>query len=169
MRLCESMYTKSMFRFCCFVRKPLKRSVNFFIKLFTLCLSCQVFNFYLFPFVYFLIFDLCKFLAAFIKYFMSACSFCFVLILAHFGLAPWLSSTWYHYFVRCFCCRDLTDISLLSTYIHLRYVDLSRNNLRDISPLSNLTHMLTLKADENKLQSAKLDVRMHYMCISSLF
>lgn len=53
--------------------------------------------------------------------------------------------------------RELTDIKILSSYIYLRYVDLSKNNLRDISPLSSLTHMLTLKADFNKLTSAKLD------------
>ena len=34
---------------------------------------------------------------------------------------------------------------------------MSKNNLKDISPLSALTHMLTLKADENLLSSAKLE------------
>lgn len=53
--------------------------------------------------------------------------------------------------------RELTDVKILSSYIYLRYVDLSKNNLRDISPLSSLTHMLTLQADFNKLTSAKLD------------
>lgn len=53
--------------------------------------------------------------------------------------------------------RELTDIKILSSYIYLRYVDLSRNNLRDITPLNSLTHMLMLKADFNKLTSAKLD------------
>ena len=31
------------------------------------------------------------------------------------------------------------------------------NKLRDISPLNSLTHLLTLKADRNLLNSAKLD------------
>ena len=53
--------------------------------------------------------------------------------------------------------RELTNISLLKGYVHLRYVDVSKNNLKDISPLSALTHMLTLKADENLLTSAKLE------------
>jgi len=56
-----------------------------------------------------------------------------------------------------FIFRELTNIGLLKTFIHLRYVDVSKNNLKDISPLSALTHMLTLKADENKLSSAKLE------------
>ncbi|NXG34170.1 LRC23 protein, partial [Dromaius novaehollandiae] len=50
--------------------------------------------------------------------------------------------------------RHLTDISLLQCYIHLRYVDLSENKLRDLSPLSSLTHLLWLKVDGNLLTSA---------------
>lgn len=53
--------------------------------------------------------------------------------------------------------RRLTDINILNSYIHLRYIDVSKNNLRDISPLNALTHMLVLKADQNKLTSAELD------------
>jgi Leucine-rich repeat (LRR) protein len=51
----------------------------------------------------------------------------------------------------------LTDIGILKNYIHLRYMDLSNNNLKDITPLNLLTHLLTLKLDFNKLTSAKLD------------
>jgi len=53
--------------------------------------------------------------------------------------------------------RDITDISLLNCYIHLRYLDVSGNKLSDISSLNSLTHLLTLKADRNLLSSAKLD------------
>jgi len=53
--------------------------------------------------------------------------------------------------------RRLTDINILNSYIHLRYIDVSKNALRDISPLNALTHMLVLKADQNKLTSAELD------------
>ncbi|NXC50379.1 LRC23 protein, partial [Penelope pileata] len=52
--------------------------------------------------------------------------------------------------------RDLTDISLLECFIHLRYVDLSENKLQDLSPLSNLTHLLWLKVDGNLLTSAHI-------------
>ncbi|XP_052819568.1 leucine-rich repeat-containing protein 23-like isoform X2 [Mya arenaria] len=62
--------------------------------------------------------------------------------------------------------RELTNISLLKTFIHLRYVDVSKNNLKDISPLSALTHMLTLKADENMLTSAKLE-EMPFLQVAS--
>ena len=58
------------------------------------------------------------------------------------------------YFIK---YRGLTDISLLKNYIHLRYIDLSNNNLKDISALNVLTHLLTLKVDFNKLTNAKLD------------
>ncbi|KAM6216246.1 leucine-rich repeat-containing protein 23 [Rhynchocyon petersi] len=53
--------------------------------------------------------------------------------------------------------RDLTDIHLLRSYIHLRYVDVSENHLTDLSPFNYLTHLLWLKADGNRLQSARLD------------
>jgi len=55
------------------------------------------------------------------------------------------------------CDRELTDVSILQSFIHLRYVDLSKNNLKDISSLSYLTHLLTVKVDYNKLQSAKME------------
>ncbi len=52
----------------------------------------------------------------------------------------------------------MTDVTLLKNYIHLRYVDLSNNNLKDISSLNVLTHLLTLKVDFNKLTNIKLEV-----------
>ncbi|KAM8977841.1 leucine-rich repeat-containing protein 23 isoform X1 [Sarcophilus harrisii] len=62
--------------------------------------------------------------------------------------------------------KELTDISLLSSYIHLRYVDLSENRLSDLSPLNNLTHLLWLKLDYNRLQSARM-VELPYLQIAS--
>jgi len=53
--------------------------------------------------------------------------------------------------------RDLTDIEHIKSFIHVRYVDVSGNLLKDISPLNNLTHLLALKADRNNLTTAKLD------------
>ncbi|KAL8601436.1 hypothetical protein ACOMHN_042440 [Nucella lapillus] len=53
--------------------------------------------------------------------------------------------------------RGVTDLEILKSFIHLRYVDISKNALRDISPLSALTHMLTLKAEENLLTSVGLE------------
>lgn len=62
--------------------------------------------------------------------------------------------------------REITDISVLSQYIHLRYIDLTTNALRDISPLSSLTHLLTLNCDRNLLASAKLD-ELPYLQVAS--
>lgn len=55
------------------------------------------------------------------------------------------------------CFRELTDISVLGSYIHLRFIDLSNNNLRDVTALNSLTHILTLNLDGNKLTSASLN------------
>lgn len=62
--------------------------------------------------------------------------------------------------------RDLTDINLLRSYIHLRYVDISENHLTDLSPLNCLTHLLWLKADGNQLQSARMN-ELPYLQIAS--
>eukprot|EP00731_Ephydatia_muelleri_P015287 Em0008g1007a len=50
--------------------------------------------------------------------------------------------------------RQLTDVSVLSTFIHVRYLDLSGNFLTDISAVGALTNLLTIKADRNRLTSA---------------
>ncbi|KAJ8790905.1 hypothetical protein J1605_020999 [Eschrichtius robustus] len=62
--------------------------------------------------------------------------------------------------------RELTDIYLLRSYIHLRYVDVSENHLTDLSPLNYLTHLLWLKADGNRLRSAGLN-ELPYLQIAS--
>ncbi|EDM01932.1 leucine rich repeat containing 23, isoform CRA_c [Rattus norvegicus] len=62
--------------------------------------------------------------------------------------------------------KDLTDISLLRSYIHLRYVDISENHITDMSPLNSLTHLLWLKADGNQLRSARLN-ELPYLQIAS--
>uniref|UniRef100_A0A2K6RY89 Leucine rich repeat containing 23 n=1 Tax=Saimiri boliviensis boliviensis TaxID=39432 RepID=A0A2K6RY89_SAIBB len=62
--------------------------------------------------------------------------------------------------------RDLTDIYLLRSYIHLRYVDVSENHLTDLSPLNHLTHLLWLKADGNRLRSAQLNERPYLQTAS---
>uniref|UniRef100_A0A667GHA7 Leucine-rich repeat-containing protein 23 n=1 Tax=Lynx canadensis TaxID=61383 RepID=A0A667GHA7_LYNCA len=76
---------------------------------------------------------------------------------------------------RCFCqfpirglhlYKDLTDIYLLRSYIHLRYVDVSENHLTDLSPLNFLTHLLWLKADGNHLRSVRLN-ELPYLQVAS--
>lgn len=62
--------------------------------------------------------------------------------------------------------RGLTDISLLERFIHLRYVDLSKNKLQDLSPLSSLTQLLWLKVDENLLTSASMQELPYLQVIS---
>uniref|UniRef100_A0A8C4U9C3 Leucine-rich repeat-containing protein 23 n=1 Tax=Falco tinnunculus TaxID=100819 RepID=A0A8C4U9C3_FALTI len=62
--------------------------------------------------------------------------------------------------------KDLTDISLLKCFIHLRYVDLSENKLQDLSPLNSLTHLLWLKVDGNLLTSACMQELPYLQIIS---
>ncbi|NXD21608.1 LRC23 protein, partial [Spelaeornis formosus] len=62
--------------------------------------------------------------------------------------------------------RGLTDISLLKYFVHLRYVDLSKNKLTDLAPLSNLTQLLWLKVDENLLTSASMEELPYLQVIS---
>ncbi|XP_037068520.1 leucine-rich repeat-containing protein 23-like [Pollicipes pollicipes] len=51
---------------------------------------------------------------------------------------------------------ELTNVFLLSTYIHLRYVDLSNNQLTSLYPLQNMRFLVSLKVSYNKLTSAQL-------------
>lgn len=51
----------------------------------------------------------------------------------------------------------LTNIEILKRYPHLRYVDISHNNLIDFSPLNNLRDLLWLQANNNKCVTARLD------------
>lgn len=39
------------------------------------------------------------------------------------------------------CFREITDISILEKFIHLRYVDLTKNLVKDLSPLNSLTQV----------------------------
>ncbi|XP_063250260.1 leucine-rich repeat-containing protein 23 [Prinia subflava] len=62
--------------------------------------------------------------------------------------------------------KGLTDISLLERFVHLRYVDLSKNKLKDLAPLSSLTQLLWLKVDENLLTSASMQEMPYLQVIS---
>ncbi|XP_039911852.1 leucine-rich repeat-containing protein 23 [Hirundo rustica] len=62
--------------------------------------------------------------------------------------------------------KGLTDISLLERFIHLRYVDLSKNKLKDLAPLSSLTQLLWLKVDGNLLTSASMQEMPYLQVIS---
>ncbi|KAG9353185.1 hypothetical protein JZ751_017761 [Albula glossodonta] len=49
--------------------------------------------------------------------------------------------------------RRLTDLALLSSFVHLRFLDISSNHMADLSPLSALTQLLWLKGDGNLVRS----------------
>ncbi|XP_042348559.1 leucine-rich repeat-containing protein 23 [Plectropomus leopardus] len=51
--------------------------------------------------------------------------------------------------------KGLNDITAISRFIHLRFVDVSNNHLTDLSPLASLTHLLWLKVDNNAVASFK--------------
>ncbi|XP_015205009.1 leucine-rich repeat-containing protein 23 [Lepisosteus oculatus] len=51
--------------------------------------------------------------------------------------------------------RGLTDLNILSSFVHLRFLDISSNYLSDLSPLASLSHLLWLKADGNLLDGFK--------------
>lgn len=63
-------------------------------------------------------------------------------------------------------CRGLTNIDILQGYIHLRYLDLSNNNIDDIQALNSLQHLLVLKLDNNQLANIQLD-ELPYLQVAS--
>uniref|UniRef100_A0A3Q1FDW2 Leucine-rich repeat-containing protein 23 n=1 Tax=Acanthochromis polyacanthus TaxID=80966 RepID=A0A3Q1FDW2_9TELE len=48
-----------------------------------------------------------------------------------------------------------TNIAAISSYIHIRLLDVSNNHLTDLSPLASLIHLLWLKVDNNAVASFK--------------
>lgn len=50
-----------------------------------------------------------------------------------------------------FRSRNITDVTRLEPFVHLRFVDLSNNRLRSITSLNRLKFLLTLKLDSNEL------------------
>ncbi|XP_041860454.1 leucine-rich repeat-containing protein 23 [Melanotaenia boesemani] len=51
--------------------------------------------------------------------------------------------------------RGLNDIAAISSYIHIRFLDLSNNYLTDLSPLASLNQLLWLKVDSNAVSCFK--------------
>ncbi|XP_068609086.1 leucine-rich repeat-containing protein 23 [Brachionichthys hirsutus] len=48
--------------------------------------------------------------------------------------------------------KRLNDITAISSYVHLRFLDVSNNHLTDLSPLASLTQLLWLKVDNNAVE-----------------
>ncbi|XP_038595620.1 leucine-rich repeat-containing protein 23 [Micropterus salmoides] len=51
--------------------------------------------------------------------------------------------------------NGLSDITAVSSFIHLRFLDVSNNHLTDLSPLASLTQLLWLKVDCNAVACFK--------------
>ncbi|ESN99853.1 hypothetical protein HELRODRAFT_83919, partial [Helobdella robusta] len=51
---------------------------------------------------------------------------------------------------------NLTNMTLISNYVHLRFVDLSMNKIKDTTPLRALLFLTTLKMDANLIQMLQL-------------
>ncbi|KAM4562840.1 leucine-rich repeat-containing protein 23 [Odontesthes bonariensis] len=49
--------------------------------------------------------------------------------------------------------KGLNDLAAISSYIHIRFLDLSKNHLTDLSPLASLNQLLWLKVDSNAVAS----------------
>lgn len=49
--------------------------------------------------------------------------------------------------------KGLSDISAISNFIHIRFLDLANNHLKDLSPLASLTQLLWLKVDNNAIET----------------
>jgi Leucine-rich repeat (LRR) protein len=62
---------------------------------------------------------------------------------------------------------ELNDISLLSEYVHLRYIYLSSNQINDILPLSNIKQLLTVILDRNTIESFNLP-KMEFLQLADL-
>jgi len=64
-------------------------------------------------------------------------------------------------------CSGLTNIDLLRSFLHLRYVDLSKNELDDVSALGWLDHLLTVRVDFNLLSGSIIMLERRYLQVAS--
>jgi len=64
-------------------------------------------------------------------------------------------------------CSGLTNIDLLRNYLHLRYVDLSKNELDDVSALGWLDSLLTVRVDFNLLSGSIVILERRYLQVAS--
>ena len=49
--------------------------------------------------------------------------------------------------------KHIADVEILCSYVHLRFVDLSRNFIRDLTPLASLEYLEVLDASGNCIDS----------------
>jgi hypothetical protein len=52
--------------------------------------------------------------------------------------------------------KQKVDISPIKTFVHLRYVDLSSNNIQSLSPLNSLPYLVSLNLEGNGLVDVNL-------------
>ena len=77
--------------------------------------------------------------------------------------------------IRILCYADssvtlysgLNNIDLLRSFFHLRYVDLSKNQLEDVSALGWLDHLLTVRVDFNLLSGSIVLLERRYLQVAS--
>lgn len=62
--------------------------------------------------------------------------------------------------------RNLTDVSRLESFVHLRFIDLSNNRLRSVAALNRLKFLLTLKLDSNELSTVDLQPLTYLQTLS---
>ncbi len=48
--------------------------------------------------------------------------------------------------------KQITEISAISLFVHLRYIDLSKNNIRALKPLQNLEHLVAINFESNAIE-----------------
>ncbi|CAH8433398.1 unnamed protein product [Schistosoma turkestanicum] len=69
-----------------------------------------------------------------------------------------------HAYIKLDCSdKNLLDIEILRSYIHLRFIILSNNFITDISPLAELPNLQYLKADNNQIISIESLKSSHYL------
>lgn len=52
--------------------------------------------------------------------------------------------------------KDITDITAIQTYEHLRYISLANNKITTLKALSSLENLITLNAENNRLTDVDL-------------
>ncbi len=59
--------------------------------------------------------------------------------------------------------RKLSNINVIKNFIHLRFLDLSNNKIKDLKPINPLKNLLVLKLDYNRLTNVILNGDMPFL------
>ena len=64
---------------------------------------------------------------------------------------------------------EINNVELLKTFIHIRYLYLSANQLSDLLPIRTMEHLLALIVDRNKIKVLNIGLKKYLQVFFTIF